>query len=380
MRLAPILVLFAFLLSFQPAALSATEATPSASPPAPVLISAARIEALRARVATRTEPTASAWKQVLAAADAALDQQPTLPADGHWRVPGFYQDAAGHRAAKEGLLRDANAAYALALAHRITGEPRYAVAAARLILAWTTVRRHALEADAPLVFSYHYPAMIFAADLLRTSPAPVWTPDHEARMQGYVALILSQARRSRWRVWQVDNNWGNWGVVLGLAAAAYANDQEVFDAQVARWKHLIEIAVAEDGHLPKEVHRNRATPGTHGLWYSHFSLQPAAIGAEIARVHAGLDLYNHVSPSGRGLRLAYDRLVPWVADLNSFPYFRERDKSRLHAPYAIAYWELFETRWPRPDARALIVERRPHNSPHSMPHSTFTHGDLPADL
>ncbi len=380
MRFPPLLAFATSLFCFLPPTLTATETPPADTPPPPVFISAARLAVLRERVLAGTEPTASAWLPLRALADEALAYEPRLPRDGHYRVPGFYRDAAAHRAAKDGLRRDANAAYALALAARVSGRDDYAEAAARLALAWTSVRRISPEADSTLTFAYHFPAMIFAADLLRGTAA--WTTEHEARFRDYLALVKTEAERrgrDRWLVWTRDNNWGNWGNVLGLATAAFLDDQALFDAMVARWKRLTEISIAADGHLPHEVSRNRDTPGSHGLWYSHFTLQPHTLGAEIAR-HRGVDLFNHVSPSGRSLRLAYERLVPWVADPDSFPYFTGPDKSLLHLPHAISYWELLEPRWPREEARALILPRRPLDSQHSSPFTTFTHGDLPADL
>lgn len=346
-----------------------------------VYLTPARIAEIKSRIENRVEPTYSAAQGFRETADASLEREPHLPASGEWNVPGFYRDREGHRALKAGLEGDANAAYALGLMYRLTGEERYATAAARLILAWTTVRQFSHEADSSLTLAYHLPALIFAADLIHDSS--VWTEADEQRFVDFLSIIVIQARHpggeGRWPVWAWDNNWGNWGNVLGMATAVYVRDRPLFDAMIERWKHLTRASIAEDGHLPKEVSRNRQTPGSHGLWYSHFALQPHTIAAEIARVN-GVDLFDYVSPSGRSLRLAYERLVPWVADLESFPYHEDPDKTKLHAPYAMSYFEILNPRWPNAEAGRLLRDHRPLTTQHSNPFTTVTHGDLPADL
>lgn len=73
--------------------------------------------------------------------------------------------------AKQGLLNDANAVHELALCWRMTGDDRYAQSAVRLINGWVnTVKSTSQKDDSTLSFSYHFPAMIFGADIRASWP------------------------------------------------------------------------------------------------------------------------------------------------------------------------------------------------------------------
>ena len=330
-----------------------------------VFLNQARLHTLRKRL--HTEPQATAFAALKADADANLDRQPSVPKV--WYVPGYYHDAAGHEKAKGGLEGDANAAYGLALAYRMTGDSRYAAAAVRLIDAWATgVESMSDKDDSTLTFSYHFPAMILAASLLE--PYHPWPSANRATLRTFIrqkALPMNTMARK--------NNWGNWGLVLVFSSAAYLQDAALFQSAVDRWKSFIETQIAADGHLPEEVGRNGGV-GERGIWYSHFCLMPQTIAAEIARVN-GVDLYEYRSPSGHTLRSAYERLVPWTHDPGTFPYFHPRgaNDKQLGTDY-ISYWEILNAHWPNPIATAMIRARRPLTAEHSAPYLTFTHGDL----
>jgi hypothetical protein len=336
-----------------------------------VFLSDQRIATLKARVEAKEEPTWTAWQEVKKAADAALQHEPGAPA--HWHVPAYYVDGPGHVAAKKALMDDGIAAYALALAYRVTGDEAYARSAARIIDAWTsTVQTLSREADSGLSFSYHYPALIFAADLIRESPS--WPEEPQRAFEAFLrdkALPQNTMHRA--------NNWGNWGLVLFMACAAYLEDEALFEQGVARWKELLETQVAEDGHLPHEVHREgHGRPGDFGMWYSNFCLMPQTLAAEIARVN-GTDFYGYRSPSGRTLRQAFEWLAPYVREPAKFPYFQGGDIEQLRGVDYVSYFEILNARWPHPDATAVLERLRPLTAWHSAPFLTFTHGGVLED-
>lgn len=326
-----------------------------------VFVSEERIERLKEGVAKKQEPFYSAYESLVALADENLDRVPTVP--GEWHVPGYYHDAEGHNTAKNGLRDDANIAYAHALCFRISGRKDYARAAIRLIDGWVQgIETMSTKADSTLSFSYHFPAMIFAADLLRTEN--VWPQEDQDAFERFL-----RERALPMNTMQGTNNWGNWGLVLASACAAYLSDQILLDACVDRWKFFIEHQIAEDGHLPHEVNRNE---GRHGIWYSHFCLMPQTIAAEIIRLN-GPDLFDYVSPSGRSLRQAYDRLIPWVESPETFPYW-EGDPDDLVAVGYFSYFEILNAHWPNPVATRLLASARPVRANHSAPYLTLTHG------
>lgn len=149
-----------------------------------------------------------------------MDRQPHAP--GHWYVPGHYGDAPGHSRAKQGLQDNANAVYELAQCWRMIGDERYARVAVRLIDGCvSTVKTTSREDDSTLSFSYHFPVMIFGADLLASWPG--FSSERQDPFRRFCRdkeLPLNTMDRS--------NNWGNWGLVLVLACARYLDDGELF--------------------------------------------------------------------------------------------------------------------------------------------------------
>ena len=282
-----------------------------------------------------------------------------------WYVPGYYRDAQGHSSAKRGLQDDANAAYTLALCYRMTDEEPYAEGAARLIDAWATqVKMLRTADDSKLSFSYHFPALVFAADLITGYSG--WSLERQQAFSQFVhdrAISMNTMDRG--------NNWGNWGLSMSMAIAVYLDDGKLFAKGIERWKWFIEHQIAEDGHMHHEVKRNG---GRSGLWYSNFSLLPQVIACEVAKVR-GVDLYDYKSKSGRTLRQAFEKLAPWLADPKSFPYWKG-DPGKLHGVTYVGYFELLNIRWPNKAASELLKKARPCRTTHGAPFLTFTHGDL----
>ena len=121
----------------------------------------------------------------------------------------------------------------------------------------------------------------------------------------------------------------------------------------------------------------RRSGGVRGIWYSHFSLYPQTMAAEILRL-AGRDLYDWQSPDGHTLRQAFEPLAGWTREPTSFPYW-DGEPSRLAGVTYFSYFEILHAHWPNDDAAALLSESRPMTARHSAPVLTFTHGDLLAD-
>lgn len=326
-----------------------------------VFITDFRIESLKEAVNVKQEPTFSAFQALVEYADDNLDRVPRVLKE--WYVPGYYVDADGHKNAKNGLRDDANAAYALALCFRMTGEMQYARAAVSLIDAWVTgIQIMKYEDDSKLSFSYHFPAFIYAADLIRDEE--VWSMDQQAAFTDFLrnkALPMNTM--------EVSNNWGNWGLVLAVSCAVYLQDEDLLNHCAERWKFFIEHQIAADGHLHHEVNRSK---GKHGIWYSHFSLMPQTIAAEILKVN-GYDLYNYKAPGGSTLKLAFDIVAVWTQKPENFPYWKGDPKDLIGVQY-FSYFEILNRHWPNKAAIDLLDKSRPMTANHSTPFLTFTHG------
>lgn len=329
--------------------------------PSAVLISAERINTLRGQLAAGAEPWSSAWPEVLRTAEAGLDLSPRVPAT--WRVPWYYVQPEDHNCLKNVLRDDANTAYAQALAFRITGETRFAQAALRLLNGWIEgLEAMSTEEDSTLSFSNLFPAFVFAAGLLRDRA------DWSDRDQEQFIKFLRE-RALPMNCMDHKNNWGNWGMLLVAVCAAYLRDAGLLEICAARWKSMIDSQIAEDGHLPHEVNRNE---GRHGVWYSHFTLMPQTLTAEVLRVN-GVDLFDYQSPEGRSLRQACTKLIPWIEKPASFPYWKGAPENLVRVDY-FSYFEILRSRWTDFPVDRLLNKARPMTAEHSAPFLTFTHG------
>jgi hypothetical protein len=335
---------------------------PAKGQPPAVWVTDSRIKEIAAAIGQRSEPQYTAFEQLQGFVNRHKDRSAQVPEI--WYVPGYYRDAEGHVRAKEGLQDDANIAYGFALYSRLTGEQGWAKKSRDLIRAWVDgVQKMNTEDDSQLSFSYHFPAFILAADLLRESDA--WTPEDEAAFSRFLrqkALPMNTMDRK--------NNWGNWGLVLVSAIAAYLDDQVLLDSAAVRWTEFIDTQVDSGGVLSHEVHRSE---GQRGVWYSHFSLMPQTIAAEILCVN-GRDLFDYTSPSGESLESAFHRVAEWSRYPDRFPFWKG-DASEVLGTTYFSYFEILNARWRNVHAEHLLKKNRPLSARHSAPFLTLTHGE-----
>lgn len=345
----------------------------------PVYLSDARIGILRDRVEKQQEPNFTAWKEVLKAADAALVATPPL-VPSSLRSFSPYKDPKNHEANKGSntFTRDAQAAYRLALAYRITGDERYASGAVLLLNAWSNGLKviEAKHQNTALNVSAALPCYIIAADLLSKSPS--FTQADRAAFTTFLRNVVLPSD-SAGLAMKRTNNWANFGTLLAMTAGSYLDDRVLFDRGVSRWKQLVESQMDADGTLKEEVSRpggTDKTPGAMGLWYSNFSLFPATVAAEVARVN-GVDLYGYRTTSGKSLKLAFEKTLPWIKDPKSFTYYKGTgDPANLTGRFLIPHFEMLVPRFSSPLAMEILKAHRPVRTNHCVPDETFTHGDL----
>ncbi len=345
----------------------------------PVYLTDERIETLKQRVANKVEPNYTAWLELQKAADAALVLETLVPEKYFTLSPYKFPDKQDEIKKASTFGRDCHAVFRLAVAYRITGDEKYAAAAVRLLNAWASGLKaiDARQSNTSLSISGGFPNFLIAADLLKKSPS--FSPADQERFRAFVKNVVV-ASDSAGLCMKRTNNWANFGVLLALTAGIYLDDPVLYQKGIARWKALVESQISADGTLHEEVTRpggKDKAPGLMGLWYSNFSLLPATFGAEVARINA-TDLYGYVSPSGRSLRKAYEKLIPWLKAPSSFPYYKG-DPKNLIGVHHYPYFEMLVPRWQNPDALAMLRAHRPVKTNHCIPDTTFTHGDLAAD-
>lgn len=327
----------------------------------PIFITHDRLNSLRAKIDAKLEPTYSAWLQLKQTAESELNRTPKTPKD--WFVPWYYVQPEEHQIRKNGLRDDANAAYAQALVYRMTGDVHFAQSAIMLLNHCSQqIHMMSQEEDSTLSFCNLFPAFIFAAGLLREED--LWAPSDQKDFEQFLQL-----RALPMNCMDHDNNWGNWGLVLVAACAAYLRDDTLMQTCAARWKFFIDTQIADDGHLLHEVNRNE---GRHGIWYSHFALMPQTIAAEIIYL-SGIDLYQYTSPSGKTLLDACSKLIPWIVKPESFHYWKGEAKDLVRIDY-YSYFEILREHRSEFPVETLLRKARPMSAEHSAPFLTFTHG------
>jgi hypothetical protein len=351
-----------------------------------VLVTDQRIQTIRARLDAGHAPTVAYYDALLGGVARWKTDATQQPAE--WFVPSFYDNQTAHRTAKKRLLHDTTAAYGLALAYRLSGDDTLAAASARYINAWSkNVSYNRTDQDTSLTFSYTFPGMIYAADLLRGSSS--WAPADQAHFATFLPAVTAKLNTA-----SASNNWGDWGNLLNIASAAYTHDKPKFDAAVARYKTFIADQIGPSGEMRHEVTRNNGV-GEAGIGYSHFSIGPLAMTAEIARV-SGVELYDYTSPNGRSLRQAWNKIAGWTDDPRSFPYFTgdvSQMTSVIFTDYDYfdvaqtdltvvrnGYFELLQARWQLASAGRVIDTMTPYGTDAAaMQFLGLTHNGLALD-
>ncbi|MCR2803898.1 alginate lyase family protein [Paenibacillus soyae] len=248
-----------------------------------------------------------------------------------WTIPGFYFDAAGHQAAKRLMEADAQAAYATALAFRMTGEPAYADKAVELIDGWASVNRGLAGLDGPLVSAYLGVGFIQAALMIDAYEG--WQRVTRERFIRWMTSVCLPA----WEGIPLRNNWQSWGLYARLSLFRLVGDHSRLADGAERLKEHIDESLARSGFLPEETLR-----GTKSVWYHYFALAPLTAAAKQVLDVTGEDLFRWISPSGNTIKKALDTLLHYVdGRADEWPYDKGQE---VPSPLSAETWplDLFE--------------------------------------
>jgi len=247
------------------------------------------------------------------------------------------------------LRRESLAVYRLALCFEISKDARYSAKAEQILNGWahTTTRIGTLQgADG---FNFYFPYALMGASLLQHDAG--WRSDD---FSAFVRKIVIPANNA-----DKPNNHGNWGVLLLATAGGYLNDPMLLDQARQRWQELMRSQVAQDGSLPLEVCRSDTsnwcggeTKGIKGIAYTHYTLYPTTIAAEIFR-NAGKDVYS--TPEGALLCKAYSRAASWTLHPETFPYYAS-NKGKLDGMHNVDYFYILQQRCPVGDGAAVLKD------------------------
>jgi len=313
-----------------------TSASPTPRPASPgYLVSATQLLDRAGRAQAGEQPYLDALAALLADANRLVDHVP--------------QPMQPLRIADDGGVfeADGTAAYALALAYRVSGDDRFGHAAAGILRAWVDAvsRVEDICADSgschtTLIVSRLGASFVFAADLLEGTSS--WTGADRARLAGWLAQVILPAASER------TNNWGDAGTLLRVAITDYTGDQTGFARALDHWRGLMDL-VDPDGTIPEEARR-----GPLGLQYTQEALQYKVAVAEIAG-RRGIDLWSYEGRRGGTLKGAIDALARYWFDPAAWPH-----DPAVAVPRPGPMWEVAYAHWQEPSWVSIVAERRPY--------------------
>jgi len=287
------------------------------------------------------------WSALRATCDRNLDYVPHPVAD--FTPPPHYVDRAGEQRIAKSLGDDGHMAYREALCFALSGDRRYAQTSERILDAWAAGVQHIDRGQGAADFNFTFAEYTLAAAMVRADSQ--W---HDAAFRAFVrerVLPLSVASR--------PNNFGNWGVLLEASSAAYLNDHDLMQRAMDRWRALMISQVAPDGSLPGEICRSNTTDwcggpdkGVNGLSYTHYTLLPTTMAAEIFR-NAGFNVYG--GNAGHLLATAYARAAGWTLHPETFPYYASNG-GHLNGVRNAAYFRILQQRIPNADGGAVLSQ------------------------
>ena len=265
--------------------------------------------------------------------------------------PAPHYGPKGPRDAKDSpygaLKRESLAVYWLAQCFAISQDTRYSAKAEQLLDGWahTTKRIGSLQGEDEFIFNFPYALM--GAYLLQRHAN--WT---DGDFSDFVRKIVVPANHA-----YKPNNHANWSVLLLAAAGGYLDDSSMLRQARQRWLELMRSQVAEDGSLPLEICRSDTsnwcggpTKGIRGIAYTHYTLFPTTIAAEIFR-NQGTDVYP--TPEGQLLCKAYHRAAKWTLHPETFPYFASNN-GKLQNINGVDYFYVLQQRCPSPEGAAVL--------------------------
>jgi len=267
--------------------------------------------------------------------------------------PPHYQSAGPRPRAKSdlgaNLGRDSLAVYQLAICFHLSGDPRFSSKAEALLDGWANTTKRIGTDQGKDEFNFNFPSALMGAYLLKQDAS--WNSSPLTRFVKNIVVPANNADH--------DNNHGDWGVLLLVTSGGYLDDQGLITRARQRWIQLMQTQVAIDGSLPLEICRSNTTnwcggptKGIRGIAYTHFTLHPVTIAAEVFR-NLGKDVY--ATSAGGQLRKAYIKAAAWTLHPETFPYFRANN-GKLEDAHGIDYFYILQQRFPISDGEAAITQ------------------------
>ena len=269
--------------------------------------------------------------------DPANPDGPYIQKDGMTNPDNFV----AHRHA---MVRMSRIVAALAAAHRITGDAKYADHAIKHLKAWfvdeqTKMNPHLLYAQAikgrhtgrgiGIIDTLHFIEPARAAQLLEKSGD--LKGEDLAGMKKWFAAYLTWMTTHKYGIDEMNaqNNHGTCWVAQVAAFASFTGDQEKLALCRKRYKEvLLPDQMADDGSFPRELKR------TKPYGYAIFNADAMATVCQILSTKDD-NLWAFQTPDGKSMRKGVAWLHPYIADKSRWPYKQD-----------VMYWDQWPVRSP----------------------------------
>ena len=268
-----------------------------------------QISFVKKKIQQKQQPYYNAYLVLISEADSALQEKNHALAD--FNVPGYYKDAATHRANSKVLQTDAFNAYACALAYQLSGQKKYANKSLEFLKAWADKNKGYSNADGSLVMAYSGTAMIMAAELLYHYKG--WPKKDKAQFLSWTRNVY---RKAADEIRTHKNNWADWGRFGSILTAHLLDDKAEMAENIRLIKSDLFHKIAPDGHMPEEVRRQG-----NGIWYTYFSLAPITAACWVALQAEGTNLFIY-QQEGRSLKTALDYLYYYNQHPDQWKWFQ----------------------------------------------------------
>ena len=296
---------------------------------------------VKARIAKGTEPQATAYKALIAAANS---QQYFIP-----NAPVTMQIDSGYtngnlQQMRTWLGNESSAAYTSALAFTYSGDTKYASKAIQVMNAWASKRTTFTGGGRFLQLGAWFTPMLYAADLLNNYDG--WNAtDKAAFKKWWREQVLVHTHEA---LYKYVNNQKDAGMIGIMTAAIVLEDSGLLQECLNEFLSYFKTNASVTAHpkqwkiyndyrgifLTEEVDRNL---GRSGLTYTYLAMTCAVQNMEMAR-YAGYNFWSAKTINGGNFQGVIEQLFKWSILGETYPWYAnpDNDKTDQRNSYEIA--------------------------------------------
>ncbi|ADU82753.1 hypothetical protein HPLT_01565 [Helicobacter pylori Lithuania75] len=262
-----------------------------------------------------------------------------LNASKHYTSTGVREPDVCTKSFKKSALMS----YDLALGYLVSQNKQYGLKAIEILNAWAKELQSVDTYQSEDNINFYMPYMNMAYWFVKKAiPSPEYE-DFIKRMRQYSQSAL-------------NTNHGAWGILFDVSSALALDDHALLQNSANRWQEWVFKAIDENGVIPSAITRSDTsdyhggpTKGIKGIAYTNFALLALTISGELL-FENGYDLWG--SGAGKRLSVAYNKVVTWILNPETFPYFQPN----LIGVHNNAYFIILAKHYSSPSANELLKQ------------------------